>query len=177
MIRCKRNKVHVIHLPSGEWCKDPDTIKREAISFFKMLFCTKEPLGVNTSPPHPCCLNVEDSRESSKSVSKEEVYRAIMGTKSYKVPGSYGFQSIFFKMFWDDIGNDVWCFVRNSFSPGWFNPQIYETILVHNWKGDNPTSFKEFRPISLCNVIYKIISKILVNRLRPILPGIVSVTF
>ncbi|XP_015939884.1 uncharacterized protein LOC107465419 [Arachis duranensis] len=49
-----------------------------------------------------------------------------------------------------------------------------ETLIVLIPKIDNPTFMKDFRHISLCNVVYKIITKVLTNRLRPFLPDIVS---
>jgi hypothetical protein len=46
-----------------------------------------------------------------------------MSMKSYKAPGPDGFQPIFFKMLWDDIGDDVWKFVKNVFEIGIMDPQ------------------------------------------------------
>ena len=112
--------------------------------------------------------------ELTKQVTKNEVYEALMSMKSYKAPGADGFQPIFFKMFWDDVGNDIWSFVKKAFETGTFDMATSDTLLVLIPKSDHPTSFKEFRPISLCNVTYKIISKVLVNRLRAFLNDIIS---
>lgn len=97
-----------------------------------------------------------------------------MSMSSYKAPGSDGFQPIFFKMFWQDIGDDIWEYVKKTFSQGHFDPSVTETLVILIPKGDTQTTFKDFRPISLCNVIYKLITKVLVERLRPILSWIVS---
>ena len=51
---------------------------------------------------------------------------------------------------------------------------VNETLIVLIPKVQHPASLKEFRPISLCNVIYKVVAKCLVNRLRPILDEIIS---
>lgn len=72
------------------------------------------------------------------------------------------------------MGDDVCHFVRNALSTGTFDKRIIEILLVLIPKIDNPASFKEFRTITLCNVIYNIISKVLVNKLRPFLDKIVS---
>lgn len=107
-------------------------------------------------------------------ITKEEVYRALMSKKSYKAPEPDGFQPIFFKMFWNDIGDDVWKFVKDTFSQGRFDPCVTETLLVLIPKGNNQSTFQDFRPISLCNVSYKLITKVLVERLRLILSRIIS---
>lgn len=72
------------------------------------------------------------------------------------------------------VGNDVWRFVRKAFSTGSFNPSLAETLIALIPKMDNPTSIKEFRPISLYNTIYKIISNVLVNRIRPLLCSLIG---
>jgi hypothetical protein len=55
-------------------------------------------------------------------------------------------------------------------------PAVNETAIVLLPKKDDPEVLKDFRPISLCNVIYKIVSKCLVNRLRPVLHDIIELT-
>ncbi|MCH84332.1 RNA-directed DNA polymerase (Reverse transcriptase), partial [Trifolium medium] len=110
--------------------------------------------------------------ELAKPVTKKEVFDALMNMKSYKAPGPDGFQPIFFKLFWQDVGDDMWKFVKSAFENGRYDKKICETLVVLLPKGDTQTSFKDFRPISLCNVTYKLVSKIIVSRLRPFLDGI-----
>lgn len=85
-----------------------------------------------------------------------------MSLKSYKVPGPNGFQPIF-KMFWDVVGDDLWHFVEHAFATEMMDPRISETLMVLIPKGDHPLSLKVFCSISLCNVVYKLVSKVLVN--------------
>jgi hypothetical protein len=64
--------------------------------------------------------------------------------------------------------------VQKKICDGVMPPGINDTSIVLIPKGDRPEELKDFRPISLCNVIYKVISKCLVNRFRPLLGEIIS---
>jgi hypothetical protein len=55
-------------------------------------------------------------------------------------------------------------------------PEVNDTAIVLIPKISEPEHLKDFRPISLCNVIYKVIAKCLVNRLRPLLHDIIEPT-
>jgi hypothetical protein len=94
--------------------------------------------------------------------------------KPYKAPGPDGFQPIFFKQFWHAVGEDIFQLVKTAFTTGYFDPAISETLISLIPKIDPPNSYKDFRPISLCNIVYKIITKVLVHRLRPILNSIIG---
>lgn len=174
VIRRKRNKIHGLFLPSSTWCTDPSILQEEAVRYFQKLFDADGAVGGECEDLSIPTLPSEAKHNLMQPVSKEEVYQALMGMKSYKAPGPDGFQPIFYKMFWSRVGDDVWQFVKNAFASGSFDPCVTETLLVLIPKGDHPTTFKGFRPISLCNVLYKLITKVLVNRLRLFLHDLIS---
>jgi len=64
--------------------------------------------------------------------------------------------------------------VHSAFHTGYFDPEISNTLIALIPKIDSPTTYKDFRLISLCNIIYKIITKVLVHRLRPILNNLIG---
>jgi hypothetical protein len=107
-------------------------------------------------------------------VTKDEVTHALNQMNPFKAPGSDGFQGIFFKQYWHIVGDDVTHLILFAFETGEFPLSLSETLVALIPKVDCPTNFKEFRPISLCNTVYKLITKILVNRLRPFLNQIVG---
>jgi hypothetical protein len=94
--------------------------------------------------------------------------------RSYKAPGSDGFQAIFFKQYWHIVGEDVYNLIHHAFAAGTFNPCLGETLIALIPKVDHPQNFKEFRPISLFNTVYKLITKVLVNKMRPYLDQIIG---
>ncbi|KAF7807491.1 Transposon TX1 uncharacterized [Senna tora] len=132
---------------------------------------TRTQLNVENLPT----ISPADSLNMLREVTKAEVWEAVKYMKAFKAPGPDGFQPFFFKKYWDTLGDVVFNLVRKAFSDGTFDPTICETLIVLIPKEDTPTRITQFRPISLCNVIYKIISKVLVNRIRPTLDSIIRV--
>ena len=109
-----------------------------------------------------------------KEFTREEVVAALQQMHPTKVPGPDGMSAIFFQKYWDIVGNDVTCMVLNLLNSNMPIADINRTNIALIPKTKNPTKMTEFKPISLSNVIYKIISKVLANRLKAILPQIIS---
>jgi hypothetical protein len=74
-----------------------------------------------------------------------------------KAPGPDGFPARFFQRHWDIMKKDVVAAVQRFFCDGVLPAGINDTTMVLIPKGSNPEGLKDFRPISLCNVIYKVI--------------------
>ena len=84
--------------------------------------------------------------------------------------------SFFYQKFWNILGNDLIKTVKDFFETGTFDPRLNQTNIYLIPKSERPRDMKEFRPISLCNVSYKVISKVLCNRFKKVLPHLISET-
>jgi hypothetical protein len=98
-------------------------------------------------------------------------FRRIYPDKS---PGPDGFNPAFYQRFWEHCGDDIFAAASSWLDRGYFPSSLNETNICLIPKCDNPTSMKDLRPISLCNVLYKIVSKVLANRLKSCLDKLVS---
>ena len=79
-------------------------------------------------------------------------------------------------MFWHIVGDNVVSVVLEFLNTSYLLPDLNHTYIVLIPKIKNPVKVSDYRPISLCNVIYKIIAKVLANRLKQVLPYIISPT-
>ena len=103
-----------------------------------------------------------------------EVGEAIREMALLKAPGSNGMPPLFFQTYWTDVGMDVTQAILSSLNLGSILKSINHTFITLILKVHNPKRVFDFRPISLYNVIYKIISKVISNRLKPLLNSIIS---
>ena len=92
---------------------------------------------------------------------------------STKSPGLDGMSIVFYQKFWDIVGNDVVTMVLNVLNSDMSMADTNKTYITLVLKNNNPSRITEFRPISLSNVIYKLIAKVLANQLKLILPHII----
>ena len=89
--------------------------------------------------------------------------------KALKASGPDGFPVLFYKNYWDIVGDQLMFAVQGFFRNGWLLKEFNKTFISLIPKKKGVHNFNYFRPIGLCNVCYKVISKIIVNRLRPLL--------
>ena len=111
---------------------------------------------------------------SSSSAQSLEVDEAMTQLKEGKAPGPDGFTTTFFHTFQDLIKQEVWQIVEESSALHWLLPSLNSTFITLIPKEEDSITPNKFRPISLCNVIYKVISKVIENRLKPLLPMLIS---
>jgi len=93
-----------------------------------------------------------------------------------KAPGPDGFSIHFYKACWIIIKPDLLIMVKDFHQKAKVGGSTNSTFITLIPKEFNPVSFDRFRPISLCNAFYKILSKLLANRLKPLLGQLISPT-
>jgi hypothetical protein len=122
----------------------------------------------------PSLVTPEQNEALLCPITQAEVDLAVKEMPQGKAPGLDGFTTDFFHHCWDLIKEEVWQVVEESRSSGQVLSALNATFLTLIPKEERVTHPRQFRPISLCNVIYKIITKVIATRLKPILPFIIS---
>ena len=100
-------------------------------------------------------------------VSIEEIKEALWSMKPYKAPGPDGLHAGFFQRFWLTVRDSVRKEVEKAFVERKVPEYLNKTHIVLIPKIQGPETIGNYRPISLCNLVYKIITKIIVARIRP----------
>lgn len=109
-----------------------------------------------------------------KTVSEEEIITTVFALPLDKCPGPDGYSVEFFRASWSIVGSDVVAVVQEFFRNGRLLKDFNTTKIALIPKFSEACKLADYRPISCCNLVYKIISKIIANRLKPILQECIS---
>ncbi|XP_039066094.1 uncharacterized protein LOC120211665 [Hibiscus syriacus] len=101
---------------------------------------------------------------------EKEIYEALKDIAPLKAPGHDGLHAEFFQQQWHVVGHSVCSMVKNVFTGGDIEADLNKTVLVLIPKKEGPETFTNFRPISLCTVMYKLIIKIIARRIKQVMP-------
>eukprot|EP00253_Pinus_taeda_P016327 PITA_16327 len=115
----------------------------------------------------------KDNYNLNRPVTEEEIKEVIIEMHNGKAPSLNGFNVDFFKTCWRIVKQNILEVVEDSRRFKTILKALNESFIALIPKQEKATSPDRFRPIALCNVVYKIISKVIVNRLKPLLPTLV----
>jgi hypothetical protein len=129
---------------------------------------------VNITSLYPKMVDEEEAETLYKPVTLEELKTVLAIFKKEKSPGPDGWPVEFFFFFFDLVGGDLLEMVEDSRRKGHLCGGLNSTFLALIPKANKPVTFDDFRPISLCNLVYKVIAKVIANRIKPILSRCLS---
>ncbi|GKB14610.1 RNA-directed DNA polymerase, eukaryota [Tanacetum coccineum] len=122
----------------------------------------------------PNVLSYEQAQDLERVFTKDEIKQLVWDCGLDKSPGPDGFTFGFYRKFWSLLKDDVIDVVCYFFTNGFCLKGINSSFIALILKSQGATMVKDFRPISLIGSIYKIIAKLLANRLVTVLDDLVN---
>jgi exonuclease III len=174
--RINYNSIEEIHW-QGQVYRDAHSIKEAAHNHFKNLYSATatedlDPLAYPISEV-PNLITGDENKVLNRPISDKEIKQVVFSMHPDKAPGPDGYTVHFYTQCWDIINKDLCKMVRKSQDCNKLGGSTNSSFLALIPKEKGEKTFNRFRPISLCNTGYKIITKIIANRLKKILPKLI----
>lgn len=177
--RKRNNTIMEIMEERGKLVIEEWKIEETIYGYFKTIFSSSQPAAQNMEEVLKSILwKVTDDMNAKLTApfSEFEVAATIKHLHPTKAPGPDGFPALFYQKYWETVGLSL---IKNSLLILDHHSairNINEAHIALTQKIKNPQTPAQFRPISFCNVFYKVITKTLANKLKIILDGIFHIT-
>ena len=173
--RFRRNRISGLRDASNLRCTEDSVIRNIVCDYYQSLFTSSQPLDfvVILEAVKPSVSEVMNA-QLLRPFLREEVEVAIKQMKPISALGPDSMPPLFYQYFWSLIDVDICSAVLDFLNNCKIPLEINSTNITLIPKFKSPELITDFRPISLCNVVYKIVSKVLANRFRDVLPSIIS---
>lgn len=172
--RRKNNRIERIKDDSGGWRETPAEIQDVIEGYFTRLFTVSNLDGRMSDREVVNRVSELDNDNLLAAVTKEEVKQAVFDMHPDKASGPDGLNPAFFQAFWSIVETYVVRFCHVFLSTGVLPEGVNEALVCLIPKIKVPQTMRDLRPISLCNVLVRILSKVVTNRLKPCLKNIIS---
>ena len=159
--RKKRNCIRRLLDDTGVWKEELDDINSIITSYFKELFTSQVTVpDINVLSKVQRRVSEAMNTTLMAPYTAEEVREALFSIGDFKAPGPDGLHAVFYKRFWSMLGDDLVMEVLNAINSRVMPQGWNDTTIVMIPKVNSPEKVTQFRPISLCNVVYKVISNL-----------------
>eukprot|EP00253_Pinus_taeda_P031968 PITA_31968 len=176
--RLSHNHIVEITSSSGQVFKGFAQIQEAATNHFKNLLSAErngeEEDETDFLSVIPSLVSEEDNASLTSPVTEEEITNIVWSMDPDKAPSPDGFSIHFYRICWEIIKYDLFRMIRGVLKKAKMGGGTKSTFLALIPKETNPRSFDRYRPVSLCNSSYKIVAKLLANRIKPLLQKLIS---
>ncbi|GJS69464.1 RNA-directed DNA polymerase, eukaryota [Tanacetum coccineum] len=175
MINKKRSQLAIRGvLVDGEWISETTKVRNEFLSHFSNRFSAPPSPRLRLESQFDKVLSQEQNDDLERPISKDEIKCAVWDCGTNKSPGPDGFTFEFIRKYWSIISVDIEDVVSHFFNTDTFSQGCNSSFIALIPKTQDAKLVKDFRPISLIGCIYKIVTKVLANRLCIIIPYLIS---
>nr|GEU65775.1 probable LRR receptor-like serine/threonine-protein kinase At1g06840 isoform X2 [Tanacetum cinerariifolium] len=177
IINKKRSQLEIRGVfDNGLWCTDPGKVKEAFFNHFEARF--KKPVAHRFMLNFPFNKRLSDMQAADleRNVSRDEIRFAVWNCGENKSPGPDGYTFEFFRKYWNIVGPDFCEAVEYFFETGLFSKGCNSSFVALILKVADAKFINDFRPISLIGSVYKVVTKILANRLALVIADLVSDT-
>lgn len=169
----RKNSIQQLKDTDGIWRNWSNELDALIVSFFDNQFQSQ---GSEMQENLDCIrtrISNEQNEDLIQEFTKDEVKRALFSMHTYMSLGPDGMNPAFYQRFWYVIGDDVFQICSQILSTGFIPSNLNDTLVVLIPKKHYPEIITDLRPISSCNILMKVVTKMLVNRLKILLPKII----
>ena len=160
--RRRKNKIWGVEDDQGNWVDEPEGIEGEFCGFFQQLFTSSKPSQAQISEALKGLLpkvSQEMNTYLEKPFTPEDITRALSEICPTKTPGPDGLPAAFFQKHWQIVGEGLTKTCLHILNEQGTLDSLNHTFIALIPKVEKPRKVMEFRPISLCNVVYRIVAK------------------
>ena len=175
-VRRKRNRIEMLKDDEGRRVDQSEELEKLAIAYYKRMYSTED-INLDTeklSQEGFTELTRGEKEILNKPFSAVDVEISMRSMGKFKAPGPDGFQPVFYQDSWEVVGESVTRCGLEFFESGVLTTGMNDAMLVLIPKVLKPERIMQFRPISLCNVLFKIITKAMVLRLKKLMPKLIG---
>ena len=174
--RNHNNKIHGLWDEEDRWVDTPEGLCKVVKDYFIQLFIATPIRRSSTNMLFWRHVTRLDNEGLIRPFTFDEFELAVKQMHPDKAPRPDGLNPAFYQFYWPVMGKEIFNVCSSWPDKKELPANLNGTLLTLIPKCESPTTMRELRPIALCNVLYKIIAKVLANRLKTILPHIISDT-
>ncbi|KAK5811979.1 hypothetical protein PVK06_027373 [Gossypium arboreum] len=160
--RRKQNRILALKNQTGEWVIDEEELKQETVNFYKNLYGEQfrkiGNLGEGVFPR----------------LASEEIKKALFDMAPLKAPGSDGLHTIFYQSQWESVGPSICEWIKKIFSGDNIELDLNNSLIVLIPKVQHLECLSQFRLISVCSILYKLVMKVIANRFKMVFPKFIG---